>query len=331
MPAISPAGIVDVILNGLNESGSQARLVSPLKAHPRKFHVIYSDGSFHLWVYIWTITHGGATRSDEEYRIQMTTVTPPLSMNPSGPTLLLGWNPENEVFGGFDINRHREGFRAGSNSVQISLAALLTAKNFGWGFYTNQYHEIAVAFRPSEFLHYTHNADMLHAQGALAVSVLNRVVRLEAIPVPEIEALPPPRKRIVETISKLARAANFRDQVVSAYEQRCAVTRVQLKLTDAAHILPVGADGSTDSVRNGICLAPTYHRAFDNGLIYLSDDLKMHINPAKVGKLRGLNLVGGLDCFRQHLGHEIFLPANPQQRPALEYIRRANAFRGIQF
>jgi hypothetical protein len=55
----------------------------------------------------------------------------------------------------------------------------------------------------------------------------------------------------------------------------------------------------------------------------------MMLNPAKLDKLAALNLAGGLDYFRQYLGQEIFLPANPQQRPALEYIRKANAFRGI--
>ena len=213
--------------------------------------------------------------------------------------------------------------------MQISLSALLAARNFGWGFYTNQYNEIAVAFKPAEFVNYMQNAATLHAEGARAVGVLNRVVRLEAVPAPEIEALPGPRKRIVEMVSRLARAANFRNQVVSAYEQRCAVTRVQLKLIDAAHIFPVEVPGSTDSVRNGICLSPTYHRAFDHALIYLTPDLKMKLNPAKLDKLKALNLAGGLDYFRHHLDQEIFLPANPLQRPAVEYIRKANAFRGI--
>jgi putative restriction endonuclease len=152
---------------------------------------------------------------------------------------------------------------------------------------------------------------------------------MEQVPAEEIEAMSEPRKRIVETISKLTRDANFRKQVVSAYEQRCAVTRVQLKLIDAAHILPVGADGSTDSVRNGLSLAPTYHRAFDNGLIYLTPDFKMKLNAAKLDKLNALNLTGGLDYFRQYLDQQIFLPANPLQRPALDYIRRANVFRSI--
>ncbi|MGI8603292.1 MAG: HNH endonuclease [Verrucomicrobiales bacterium] len=329
MAAVPAEEIVVAILDALTESGAQAQLTSRPITHPRTFQVIYDGASIPLWIYIWTITHGGATRSPEEYRIQMTTVTPPLAMNPKGRTLLLGWNPEHEVFGGFDINRHREGFRRGSNSVQISLSTLLAARSFGWGFYTNQFAEIAVAFKPAEFVNYMQNAQALHAQGARAVGVLNRVVRMEPIPAKEIAALPAPRKRIVETISRLARASNFHDQIVSAYDQRCAVTRVQLKLVDAAHILPVGAEGSTDSVRNGICLAPTYHRAFDGGLIYLTPELQMKLNETKLGKLVSLNLAGGLDQFRHYLDQEIFLPANPHQRPALEYINKANAFRRI--
>ena len=45
-----------------------------------------------------------------------------------------------------------------------------------------------------------------------------------------------------------------------------------LDLVDAAHILPVGAPESIDDIRNGIAIAPTYHRAYDNGLIYLDED-----------------------------------------------------------
>lgn len=329
MAAASRGEIVEAVLNALSDSGAYAQLTSTGREQPRKFQVIVENALSPLWVYIWTITHGGRGRSEEEYRIQKTGVTPPLKANPAGPTLILGWNPEHEVFGGFDFTRHRDDFKPGSNSAQISLSALLAAKNFGWGFYTNQYSEIAVAFKPAEFVDYMLNAEALHSQGARAVGVLNRVVRMENVPAPEIDALPGPRKRIVETISRLARAANFRDKVVSAYEQQCAVTRLQFKLIDAAHIYPVGAEGSSDSVRNGLCLSPTYHRAFDQALIYLTPDYKMKLNPGKLDKLTALSLVGGVEYFRRYLGQEIFLPANIEQRPSIEFIRKANAFRGI--
>jgi putative restriction endonuclease len=56
---------------------------------------------------------------------------------------------------------------------------------------------------------------------------------------------------------------------------------MQLRLVDAAHILPVGAVDSTDDVQNGVALSPTYHRAFDNALIFLDENLVMKINPSK--------------------------------------------------
>ncbi len=328
MPAVSPNEIVRAIIDAIVESGGQAQLTSKAQAHPRCFNVVTPKEGFSLWVYIWTITHGGATRSEQEYRIQMTTVTPPLAINPTGLTLLLGWYPDLQVFGGFDLNHHIN-FSPGSNSVQISLASLQSANNYGWGFYTNQFQEISVAFRPAEFLNYALNSETLHREGPAAINFLNRVSRLEPVSQTEIAQAPEPRRRIVEAISRLARATNFRDQVTSAYNNCCAITRMQMRLIDAAHILPVGAEGSTDHVTNGLCLSPTYHRAFDQGLIYLRPDYRMSFNPARIERLRSLNIVGGIEQIQHYIDQEIFLPANPDQRPSVDMIRRANAFRGI--
>ena len=204
--------------------------------------------------------------------------------------------------------------------------------NFGFGFYTNQHGEIAVAFRPSEFLHYLQNKDVLHDAGRdiRTVSVLNRIATVTPVTLAEIATLPQPRQRIVETVTRLVRAANFRDQVMSAYGNRCAVTRVQLKLVDAAHILPVGAEKSVDSVRNGVALSPTYHRAFDQGLIYLTPGLRMEINPQRAENLKSLQLLGGLEIITAHLNRVIYLPADPNQRPLPQFIELANKFRNIR-
>jgi len=164
----------------------------------------------------------------------------------------------------------------------------------------------------------------------MTMNLLRRVASLQPVQDQEVEQLPGPRRRIVETVSRLARDANFRDQVLDAYGHRCAVTRAQLKLVDAAHILPVGADGSTDLITNGIALSPTYHRAFDHGLIYLDSQFRMVIHPARVNYLRGLDLGAGLAEFSVYLGNAIHLPANPVQRPSVGMIRRANTFRNIR-
>jgi putative restriction endonuclease len=103
---------------------------------------------------------------------------------------------------------------------------------------------------------------------------------------------------------------------------------VQLRLVDAAHILPLGAPGSTDDVRNGIALSPTYHRAFDAGLIYLEEQYRMQLNNGQLLILERLRLAGGVNTFRAPLG-EIFLPPDRQQRLSIDLIRRANRFRQI--
>jgi putative restriction endonuclease len=103
---------------------------------------------------------------------------------------------------------------------------------------------------------------------------------------------------------------------------------VQLRLVDAAHILPVGAPGSTDTVRNGLALSPTYHRAFDAGLIYLDENSNMRLNEGRLQVLQTLGLAGGIERFREPLG-QIFLPPDPNQRPSPDFIRRANRFRQI--
>jgi len=123
--------------------------------------------------------------------------------------------------------------------------------------------------------------------------------------------------------------SSFRRKVVTAYERRCAVTRIQLELIDAAHILPVGIEGSSDEVSNGLCLSPTYHRAFDRALIFLDESLVMRVNESKVGELQAKGVAGGLHDFQRHLGQRIHLPPDRQQWPDVEQIRAANRARGI--
>lgn len=149
-----------------------------------------------------------------------------------------------------------------------------------------------------------------------------------AITEQDIAALSAKRQRIIRTVSRLSRLAKFQKMVLNAYDSRCAVTRFQLRLVDAAHILPVGAPGSFDDVRKGIALAPTYHRAYDNALIFLDHDFQMRINPAKVDELNRMNLTGGRPAFRASLSR-ILLPQDQRQWPHPNLIKKANEFRGI--
>lgn len=332
MPAQSPSQIVSAIERAFEASSVSAILVSEKRTHPRRFFVSGNgSSSFPVWIYIWTLTHGGgAARPEDEYRIQLTSVTPPLPENPNGPTLLLGYEPETGCFAGFDLSKHRE-FSIQSPSIQININALRNAVRDGFSFTRKGNDEIAIAFCPDNMLAYCLNSDSLHKDGANAdvTKILSRVGRLEEVEDDEIESLSPERKRIVSIVARLTRDCNFRRKVTVAYDRMCCVTGMQMKLVDAAHILPVGAEGSIDEVKNGLCLSPTYHRAYDHGLIYLSEDFQMLINSSKRKELIELDQAKGIEVFELTLGREIYLPADRLQWPDPNLVRAANQFRKI--
>ena len=333
MPALAPRIFVDVILDSIQQSGGSGLYTARSdRIHPRTFLINYGERTFSLWAYIWTVTHGGREQLPDEYRIQLTSVKSPLLLNPDpeGCTALLGYYPDLKVFAGFDLQRHKK-FTTGSPSVQIDISAMRDALQNGLGFSTKDNREVAVGIRPDQVVTYITNAEALHKYGADArmLSLLRRATEDEKIEKKDIRGLASDRQKIVATISRYSRDANFRNKVLGAYDKRCAVTRTQLKLVDAAHILPVPSEESSDHVTNGIALSPTIHRAFDNGLIYLDESYVMRLNNEKVSELRTVNLDAGLDTFRSFLDTKVQLPSDRAQRPNTEYIRKGNRFRRI--
>ena len=331
MPKLPSSQLVSVVIDAIRESGYTGQLVSAVGTNPRRFVVITPTGSVTLSVYIWTLTFGGRPNLPNEYRIQMTGVDSPLQIADSGQTVLIGYDPALRLFAGFDLSLHRT-FTTGSPSVQIDRTEVSRAETDGLSFHRKGNDEIAVGIRPDMFMAYCMNATLLHRYGrdANVLRLLNQITHLQQPAMPDIEVLSTPRKRVVQEVSRLTRLASFRQQVLFAYGNRCAVTRIQLRLVEAAHILPVGAAGSADHVRNGIALSPTYHRAFDAGLIYLDDSHRMLLNEGQLYMLQQLNLAGGIDTFSAPLGQQIFLPPDPNQRPSHEFIRRGNRFRQIE-
>lgn len=336
MPAIPPKKIVGSIIEAVQASGGSAvYLADSYVAHPRKFNIEFCGLRHSLWVYIWTITHGGRPSLPEEFRIQMTSVESPLGLNPSGITLLLGYFLELDIFGGFDLQRHRT-FTGGSPSVQIDRSCLRKAQKDGIAFDTKDNDEIAIAFRPEFFLHYAANAESFHKFGASApnLAILNNVdAEASAVDAESIQATTveeeTSRKLLIRQTRVLARSSKFTRAVISAYEKRCAITGLQLKLLDAAHILPVAAPESKDVVVNGFALQPTFHRAFDNSLIYLTEDYRVKINEEARKRLANEGLLGGISGIEDYDGAQLLLPPDSTQHPDCSLIIKANAYRRI--
>ncbi len=333
MPALSATKITQAIIDAFDQGNASATFVSPRDkiGNPRRFIVQYAKQIFDIWIYAWTLTHGGGSaRPKNEYRIQITGVQSPLLLNPHGITLLVGYEPDTSCFAGFDVTKHIS-FSTKSPSIQIPITNLHDALQNGLSFTRKGNEEIAIGIRDDQFLVYALNASLFHREGASSgmPELLQQAVELQDIAPEDIGRLSEERVRVIQEVNRYSRDSTFRKRVITAYERRCAVTRMQLQLIDAAHILPVGVEGSTDETANGLCLSPTYHRAFDRALIFLDDDLRMRINPQKEAELIRANMHSGLDEFKSYLGKRIHLPYEKALWPKLDYIQQANAIRDI--
>ena len=127
-------------------------------------------------------------------------------------------------------------------------------------------------------------------------------------------------RRIVQILlNRKLREASFRCHVCDAYDNRCAVTGLQIvngggkAEVQAAHIWSV-ASGGPDVVQNGLALSGTAHWLFDRHLISLTDDYGLLVSHNKVpAELRGL--------FAKQLDR-IHLPDNPKLWPHRSYVAR---------
>jgi len=330
MPPASREAINRAILEAINECGAVGIPMQSSVAHPRVYLVAHSRRQISLWVYCWTLTHGGRKSLPDEYRIQITSVDSPLPINTDGYTVLLGYEPDRGVFAGFDLERHRT-FTGRSPSIQVGISTLNDCLQDGLAFQSKSNEEIAIGVRSDHLLFYCDHVRELHRLGddSTYLETAERVVKTQDITDLEIQDLPEQRQLVIRETARWSRSSTFTKQVLSAYDNRCAVTRRKLKLVDAAHILPVKAgEQSIDNVRNGIALSPTYHRAFDRGLIFLDESMVMRLNSSAADDLIQQGLDSGIDNFASYLG-KIHLPYNPEQHPDPYYIRLANGYRGL--
>ena len=330
MPAVPRGQIIETLVWSFEDSGVSSHLLSGQRSNPARLLIVEPGAPLEVHIYIWTLTRGGRASLPNEYRVQMTGVRSPLPLNPSGPTLIMGYEPVLGVLAGFDTSMHYE-FTPGSPSVQIHVEALRQALTDGLAFNRKHNGEIAAGIRPDHLMTYVFSADRIHRYGRIATDygLLAKAVRGETVSESDMQRLSRPRKQTVQDVRRWSRDSRFRRLVLQAYEHRCAITGIQLRLVDAAHILPVGAPQSTDDVANGLALSPTYHRAYDRGLIFVDEQYRVRLNKSKANQLEKDKLGGGLADIQQALNQRIILPANSGLYPSKDLIRRANTFRQI--
>lgn len=294
---------------------SDAHVIVIRKAHPFSLRIYQDhDESFDASVYVWNVTHGGGSaRPSHEYRIQLTGVVP--TLRDDERTFLLGWSEGFGVFVAFDIRRHANQDSA-SPSIQVPLEALQGAHLHAFASHLRGNGETVVAFRPEYLVEYMQTAEGLH--GAISTSAPARAVlnRIDEVADTEIDRVAGgPRRLILARIKRRYREHDFRARVLNAYGQRCAMCGLQLRLIEAAHLLPVAAEGSSDETANGVALCASHHRAYDTNLVSFDERYEIQVSEPRVADLAKQALIGKLDSFRAALLRALALPADRRDYP----------------
>ncbi len=321
--------LLEQVVRAITDAGWNISYLETIDQHPFRLQIYQQDESYKIRLYIWHLTHGGGpARPQNEYRIQITGVAQ-FEQQPEEKTLILGWWKEGGVFAGFDIRKHFSKLGR-SPSIQIRKEFLQQAYINGFSPCDKGNQEIAIAFRPDFLVEYIRTLEMLHnfGQSTNDFNALNIVSQTPEINVEEIQILDTTRKTTIVSVSKKLRDISFRKRVLTAYNFRCAVCGIQLRLVDAAHIVPVHHEKSTDETRNGLGLCALHHRAYDQALISIGEDYSVLLNKTQTSDLKKENLDGGLDEFTRGLRPLILLPPAISDRPHIEYVKIANQLRG---
>ena len=100
----------------------------------------------------------------------------------------------------------------------------------------------------------------------------------------------------------------FRRRVLSAYRFRCGVTGLPIQpLLVASHIVPWADDAANRlNPRNGLCLNALHDRAFDRGLMFVDEEMRVRFSP----RARGEAAKAGesADWLLAFDGRELILP-----------------------
>ncbi len=119
--------------------------------------------------------------------------------------------------------------------------------------------------------------------------------------VPSLEV----RRYTTMTVKRRLHQATFRQAVLSAYGNRCALSRLpELRLLDAAHIVPDKDEKlGQPTVTNGLPLSKIHHAAFDANLIGVDPHFRLHVSSVLTSQQDGpmLQALKDLDGKSLHL------------------------------
>jgi putative restriction endonuclease len=126
------------------------------------------------------------------------------------------------------------------------------------------------------------------------------------------------RGYVTAVVKRRIHQAAFRERVIDAYRQQCALCRLKHdELLDAAHIVPDADPEGEPVVPNGISLCKLHHAAFDHFFLSVRPDFTIEIRRDVLREIDGPMLKHGLQGMH---GQRIQVPTRPALRPNQELL-----------
>jgi len=135
---------------------------------------------------------------------------------------------------------------------------------------------------------------------------------------PELDTSAGERRYATDTVMRRLHQYRFRQLVVAAYQERCAICRLgHSELLDAAHILPDRDERGRPEVPNGLSLCKIHHGAYDTDILGIDPDHIVHIRSDVLDEEDGPMLRYGLQELH---GKPIDVPEPQGLRPNRDYL-----------
>jgi putative restriction endonuclease len=143
----------------------------------------------------------------------------------------------------------------------------------------------------------------------------------------DFEIAEPRREYVTASFRRRLHQLAFRERVLRAYQERCAMCRLRHReLLDAAHIVPDQEPEGVPSVSNGLSLCKLHHAAFDSLFVTVNLDYRVVVREDVLDEQDGPMLLHGLQELH---GRAIQLPRRSEWMPSRDslsqHLRRFGA------
>jgi putative restriction endonuclease len=134
------------------------------------------------------------------------------------------------------------------------------------------------------------------------------------------------RQYVTAVVRQRLHQRGFRERVLRAYQQCCAICRLRHdELLEAAHILPDGHPLGEPVIPNGLALCKLHHAAFDSYIIGVTPDLEVKVRLDILEEVDGPMLQHGLQGFQNR---PIHVPRAQHLKPNRDFLaERYESFR----